>query len=325
MEMKSHNQKVQSLSSNKLLFALILFLVLAARPAQSQCLSAANPVGGSSNLLVLEQNTLRIISFYRHNYGNQYFEGDKLSDYNLIKSAGYNYFGTILGYGLTNKITVETELGYFIDKIQVYNGIPEYSLRGNGLSNVVVSLKGSLLKNNDKRFFISSSAGAKIPPSREPQIRNGVVLPVEVQPTLGAYGAVFQLFIVKEYPANGIRYFLTGRMETNARNNQDYKQGSAVYTSLFFSKHLMFPWLKGDWTAILQARNEIRGKDKTVIGWKESSGGSIYYLSPQLNTFVRKKWNLSIVFDVPVYQRFNGTQLATKYGISFNFARDFML
>lgn len=45
-----------------LLPALALMLGVAPR-VQAQCLSAINPVGGSSNLLVLEKNTLRVISF----------------------------------------------------------------------------------------------------------------------------------------------------------------------------------------------------------------------------------------------------------------------
>jgi len=90
-------------------------------------------------------------------------------------------------------------------------------------------------------------------------------------------------------------------------------------------QHLIFSWLKGDWTTILHIRNEIRNKDKTVNGWKESSGSTIFYFSPQINYTIREKWNISVLADLPVYQYFNGTQLATKYSISLNFARDFKL
>lgn len=282
-------------------------------------------MGGSNNLLVLEKQSLRVITFYRYNYGNRYFEGDKHSDFNLIKSANYNYAGSIIGYGLANKITIETELGYFFNKTQNYNLNPAYTLRGSGFSNAIISVKYSLFKNNSKRFFISSSLGAKIPFSIHPIYREGVELPVEVQPTVGAFGTVVQLFLVKEKPLNGIRYFVTGRMELNSKNNQDYKLGTSIFTSFFFSKHLMFSWLKGDWTTILQIRNELRSRDKTINGWKESSGSTIFYVSPQINYFIKEKWNVSLMLDLPVYQYFNGTQLATKYGMSLNFARYFKL
>lgn len=282
-------------------------------------------MGGSSNLLVLEKNSLRIISFYRYNFGNKYFEGDDHSDFSLIKNANYNYVGSIIGYGLADKVTLETELGYFFNKTQNYNLVPAYSLSGSGFSTGILSLKYGFLKNISKRFFISSSLGAKIPFSTEPISRDGVELPVEVQPTIGAFGTVVQLFMVKENPISGIRYFLTGRMEINAPNKQDYKLGTSVFTSFFISKHLMFSWLKGDWTTILQLRNEIRTKDKTINGWKESSGSTIFYFSPQINYTVNERWNISAMIDLPVYQYFNGTQLATRYGISLNLARDFNL
>jgi hypothetical protein len=315
--------KRYSLSLNKLIITFLLVTGLSIDHAPAQCLSSVNPVGGSNNLLVLEKKSLRVISFYRFNYGDQYFEGDKRSDFNLIKSANYNYAGSIIGYGLANKVTIETELGYFFNKTQNYNLVPAYILRGSGFSNAILSVKYSLLKDNSNRFFISSSLGAKIPFSTKPISRDGVELPVEVQPTIGAFGTVVQLFLVKEKPATGTRYFLTGRMELNSRNNQEYKLGKSIFTSAFVSKHLMFSWLKGDWTTILQIRNEIRNKDKTANGWKESSGSTIFYLSPQINYFIKEKWNVSLMFDLPIYQYFNGIQLATKYGLSLNIARDF--
>jgi len=293
--------------------------------AFAQCLSSVNPVGGSNNLLVLDKQSLRIISFYRYNYGDQYFEGNKRSDFNLIESANYNYAGCIIGYGLVDKVTLETEFGYFFNKTQHYNLDPAYTLRGNGLSNIILSVKFSLLKNNSKRLFISSSLGAKIPFSTKPISRDGVELPVEVQPTIGAFGMVIQSFLVKERPVTGARYFITSRVELNSKNNQEYKLGTSIFTSLFFSKHLMFSWLKGDWTTILQIRNETRAKDRNIAGWKESSGSSIFYFSPQLNHFIKEKWNISVMLDLPIYQYVRGTQLATKYGISLNIARDFKL
>ena len=87
----------------------------------------------------------------------------------------------------------------------------------------------------------------------------------------------------------------------------------------------MLSWLKGDWTIILQARNEIRNRDKTVNGWKESSGSTIFYFSPQINYSIKEKWDVSVMLDLPVYQNFNGIQLATKYGVSLNLARDLKL
>jgi len=313
------------LSFNRLITALFIVSFLYYGNAGAQCLSSANPVGGSANLLVLEKNSLRVIGFYRFSYGDQYYEGSKRSDFDLISSENYNYAGSIIGYGMADRVTLEAELGYFINKTQVYNIDPVYSLRGSGLSNAILSIKYSLLKDDEKRFFISSSIGAKIPFSTEPQSRDGVELPVEVQPTIGAFGMVIQGFMVKEKPITGTRYFLTSRLEINSRNTQEYKLGTSVITSFFLSKHLMLPWLRGDWTTILQLRNETRGIDRTITGVRESTGSTIFYLSPQINHFIKEKWNVSLIADIPVYRHFTGTQLTTKYGITITLAREFRL
>ena len=307
---------------------IVIFLLATAvftEHASAQCLSSANPVGGSNNLLVLEKKSLRIISFYRYNFGSQYYEGSSKSDFNLIKNANYNYLGNIFGYGLADRLTMEAEIGYFINKTQNFNIDPQYTLRGSGFSNTVLSAKYGLIKKNDSRFFLSSSLGVKIPLSTNPIIKDGVELPVDVQPTLGSFGMVAQLFMVKEKTLTGSRYFVTGRLELNSANKKEYKLGTSMFTSLFYSKHLMFPWLKGDWTVILQVRDELRGKDKTITGLKESSGSHLLYLAPQINYFIMEKWNISLMVDIPVYKYFNGIQLATKYGISVSLARDFRL
>jgi hypothetical protein len=312
------------LLSKEIVIAVVL-TVTATVSAGAQCLSSVNPVGGSNNLLVLEKNSFRAITFFRYNYGNRYYEGTERSDFDLIDRAGYSYGGMVAAFGLTDRLTMEAEMGYYFNKTQVYNLDPQYTLTGRGLSSAVLSARIGLLKDNSRRLFISSSVGAKIPFSTRPQSRDGVELPLDLQTTTGATGLVLQGFAVWELPVSGTRWFLTERVEVNARNRQDYRQGTSAFTSLFYSKHLMFPWLKGDWTAILQVRNELRGRDRTADGLRESTGSTVFYLSPQINYFIREKWNLSVTADLPLWQSFIGTQLAMRYGFSLNLARDFSL
>jgi len=55
-----------------------------------------------------------------------------------------------------------------------------------------------------------------------------------------------------------MRYFFISRVETNRPNINDYKPGNAVFNSMYVSGHLPDHWIKGDWTVILQLRNEFR-------------------------------------------------------------------
>ncbi len=302
----------------------MILLVIATRN-HAQCLSAVNPVGGTSNLLALEKNALRYIAFYKHGYGNQYFEGDKHSDFDLISSANYNYIGNIFGLGLTNKLTVESEVGYFINKTQEYDLEQTYSLRGYGFSDAVISMRYGFLTNHVKRLYFSASAGMRIPFSQRLQESDGVVLPLEVQPTWGSYGIVVQSFLVKENAEKGFRWFLTNRVESYVENKRDYRPGTAVFSSVYLSKHLMYSWIKGDWTTILQLRNEIRSKDKTEDHFRPSTGGVLFFIVPQINYVLKEKWSISVMVDIPVYQHFNGTQLGAGTGFVLSIARTFNL
>ena len=306
---------------------IILFIAVSFyyQLSSSQCLSSVNPVGGTSNLLALQPKTIRTITFHKFNYGNRYYQENQPSDFDLIERAFYNYIGTILGYGITSRLTLETEAGYFINKTQQYNVEPAQKQRGYGFSNVIVSARYGIYSNNYRRLYFSASAGMKIPCSGNYQVVNGVELSEELQPTIGSYGLVFQSYLVKENSFRGLRFFLTNRLETNRVNRKDFKLGTSFFTSFYVSKHLMFQWLKGDWTTILQIRNEIRNKNKRESVPVEASGGILFFLSPQINFSIHEIWNISIMGDIPVYQYLHGIQLGTKYGITLSLSRDFKL
>lgn len=293
--------------------------------SSGQCLSSVNPVGGTNNLLVLEKNSLRVISFYKFGQGDTYYEGNEQSSFDLIDRAWYNYLSCILGYGLTQKLTIEAETGYFINKTQKYNLAPEYRLRGNGFSNLVLLAKHSIYSEPVKRIYFTGSAGVKLPFSRNPQLTRNVELPVEVQPTSGAYGMVLNGSFVKENSSRGIRYFLTSRFESHTKNPNGYHPGNLWFNAVYVSKHLMFPWLKGDWTTIIQLRNEYRSYDWYNDQQKESSGSMLYFVSPQLNYVYKEQWYISAIIDFPVYQDFNGTQLGAGTGLTLILSKSFRL
>jgi hypothetical protein len=291
----------------------------------SQCLSSVNPVGGSDNLLVLEKNALRVISFYKSGQGKQYYEGSQHSDFDLISRAYYNYLSAVVGYGITGNLTLEIESGYFFNKTQDYDVGQGYRLTGKGLSNFVALARHGVYSDHTHRFYTTAGWGVKVPSSRNLQLADYVKLPVEVQPTLGAYGGVFTASVVKENSFTGMRYFLTTRMEAHLSNKEDYRPGTGIYTSVYVSKHLMYPWLKGDWTAIIQLKNEIRGYDKMENIRKVSSGSVLFFAVPQLNYSWREKWNVSALTDLPLYQYFNGTQLGAGTGFSLIVSRTFAM
>jgi len=318
---------------------VIFFLccTLCVNDLSAQCFtSPGNPIGGVANTGTIRKNGFRLITFYRYSKSDKYMEGNENVDLIKVDKAVYNYMGMILGYGITKNLTVETEIGYFINKKQWFNeslNLSEPVKEGYGFSNAVVSAKFNIYKNDDKRFGIAASVGGKFPLRQEAQVVNNTELSTDLQPSTGSYGMVFQAFILKEKPFQAIRFFLLHRSEINFPTSPDFflngveqQFGNLYYTSFIFSKHLHFryDWLTENWTAIVGIRNEVRSMDKQAGEVMEESGGYSFFLTPQLNYTIAERWNISALFDIPLYQYFNGVQLATKFAFSINITKDFI-
>lgn len=85
-----------------------------------------------------DAGTLRTVAFLRHSYSDTYYAGSRKAEFQGT-TAGYYYFGTVLAYGFTERLTAETELGLFLDKRKKDPSLaPEQAW---GLANGTVSLK----------------------------------------------------------------------------------------------------------------------------------------------------------------------------------------
>lgn len=298
-------------------YVLTLFLAYAsAAAAWSQCCSPGNPVGGSANVGTLDGGALRAMAFLRHSYSDTYFEGSRKAEFQGT-TAGYYYFGSVLACGITRRLTAETELGVFLDKRKRYgDNEPEHS---RGLANGVFSLKYGLWKNSFREWELTAGAGIRFPFTRKLAMSaDGYPLNMDVQPTTGAYGFVGQLFLYKGFLPRGWRFFLLNRYEKNAENNIGYRYGDALTSAIFASRKINLKW-----TAILQVRHEWRQIDHWEGIKLNSTGGEIVTLSPQINYTIARKWNVSFLFDIPVYRKYNLAQLSPKYAFAVNFVRDF--
>ena len=60
---------------------------------------------------------LRVNALYKYGFFETYYHNNvKLVNYGPIKNMSYNYTSLVLGYGLTKRLTLEHEAGYFINK-----------------------------------------------------------------------------------------------------------------------------------------------------------------------------------------------------------------
>jgi hypothetical protein len=303
---------------------ILSLLLLYNAPVAGQCFATSgNPVGGTANMGILDRGTLLVSTFYRFSYADRYLEGHQAYDgsMGILKDANFNYCGALASYGLFDKLTVEMEGGYFINKTQRYKFL-DHELTGFGPSNLVLSAKPLIYFNPETRFEISGGLGASIPFSLTMQQVNGVTLPVDIQPSTGSFGLVAQLYLIKENSFVATRYFMAARVEKFFKNNQDFLFGNIYSLSGFFSKHFAREDKKlKHTTAILQLRGQIKDRNVRVGNIVEASGNFLVFLSPQVNFNFFEHWNLSIFTDIPVYQYYNEIQLASRGSVGININR----
>lgn len=319
----------------KIKFVFFLLFLCLLQLAKSQCFSApGNPAAGTANLGTLKKNILRINLFHRYSYSDRYFEGFKHSDFSLYDKAYYNYLGNLLAFGLTNALTIEAETGYFLNKTIIYSPhlasvLPEMKKRGTGFSHSVISCKFLLADDEKNPVRWSGAAGIKIPLRMQPQYQNNSQLPQDVQPSNLAWGFVLQSYLLKENSFRGLRYFMINRYEYHFKNNQNFKWGQSLSSSLFVSKRLHFrkQWLTENWTGILQLRHELKTHNynyNLAEPKVKASGSHVLYLTPQLNYTANDLWNFSLMLDLPFLQYYNHIQIGNKFGVNFSITRDFV-
>jgi len=274
---------------------------------------------------VMDKQAMRMSLFYRFSCSDRYYEGHEAytGSKEVLQNASYHYLGFLSAYGLSEKLSLELEAGYFLSKTQLYY-IENTRLTGQGLSNLVVSLKPRLYAQPDKHVELSMAIGANLPFSRQMQQVKGVTLPIQVQPSTGCYGLVLQSFLVKEDPFRAIRFFWVYRMEYYLENLQAYMPGHMYINSFFLSKHFVFEqWKLGDLTFILQLRNQIQGRASRAGEAIGVSSHFLLFLIPQVNLSLGEHWNISGLFDLPLYRYYGGIQLAHKASFALTLIRDF--
>ncbi|MFZ4465055.1 MAG: hypothetical protein ACOYN5_14500 [Bacteroidales bacterium] len=307
--------------SDRAIIALSALIVLFSfKSVFSQCCSTGSPVGASVYVGVLNKNSLRAIAYYRHNFSNTYFEGtSKTTTNNQLESSNYNFSGISLAYGMTKRLTVETDFGYFFNKTQVFKTI-DYTEKGSGLSTGGVILKYGALVRPAKQFELTLGAGFRYPFSRDPQMIDNVQLSRDVQPSTNAFAVSGMFFISKGFPQAKMRLFSINRFDHNFADKLDYKYGDILVNSVFVSRLIAKNFL-----ALLQLRSEYRWKDEDTGVKRANSGNLLMILSPQLNYAVASKWNISLMTDIPVFKNYNGKQLTPAYSVAIGLTRDFDL
>jgi len=297
----------------KILFLLLLGLLFS-DSSYAQCCSAGNPFfyGEQANLA---HKQLQIIAGYKYSLSDQYYHKDSKEDIDFIDKAYFNYLNLQLIYGLTRKLSIQTDLGYFVNRTEQYKIEDWETINGYGIGDAGLTIKYLVYKSFSRKLSIIPSVGIKFPIGVFDQEVDHVKLPITVQPSSGSFKYLVNFYMSKSFKGSkfNLGFFSSAEFPQLIDSENFYYQ----YGNMFLFSLVGSYYVTDKLTLGLELRNENRSKasrenDQTV----ESSGYNIVYAVPHLSYAFAKKWFIAINADIPVYKYYNGIQLANKFAIS---------
>jgi hypothetical protein len=305
---------------------ILVFALLSAYSFESyaQCCAAGNPVSGDGQQKSINKNQLRIYGSFKHSYSEQYYFEDKKEDVAFIDNSQFNYSSIQATYGITKKWNMQAELGYFFDKSQTVNMPDKYVFKGYGIGDLGITARYQILSLVKPQSELVGSIGAKFPVGKFDQDMDGAILPISLQPSTGAMKYNAGLYYSRVNSNNKFSFYSFLFAEYSSLIQSDffyYKYGN-YYSLSAFGKYKLTPRIY----AVLQLREEVRGKDKRENNEEIASTGSyVLYTAPQLIYNFYGTWTLLCQADFPLYKYVNGEQLTNKYSFTAGIHKTFNL
>jgi hypothetical protein len=283
--------------------------------SQCTCTSGAaiggmTPVSGTTNVGVLQKKNMNTVLFSTFGSGSNYFSGNEKVKNVDVEEMKYAYSSLSAGYGITDKLTVEAEIGYFWDKYQRFIGDQEYN--SSGLSHFGLGLKYNLLHSLARKLEFTGGLNFTSPL----QFGNEN-LPQNILPSSGNYGTGIFILFHKGLNKGKSRLMLINRSGITFENSIEYQYGNYSITSGYYVQSI-----GKKFAAIAEFRSEIRDRDTYEGNTFKDSGGYIFYFTPQVNYSFRN-WNFSILADIPIYRYYNGSQLGKSFSVGLNINQEF--
>ncbi|HXB38946.1 MAG TPA: hypothetical protein VNZ49_00300 [Bacteroidia bacterium] len=301
----------------------ILFLFSENSNLFSQCCTSGCCTPGTANFGVLEKGDLLFFSFFKRNYSDSYYSGDRPNSFSYLTNDYADYAGSNFSYGITNKFTVQASIGYFTAKVENFDVpvIGQQQFFAKGLSDLETFLKYNIFNSKKDVLSFTLSGGAKFPTGAYKLQQNNVQLTRDVQPGTGSYSGIFIFYaMVKPFKNKKNSIMINSRTDFNGTNPAGYQYGVSN-TNTISSVIKLYKEI----SLIVMLRNENRDCDKINNSRMFSSSSTRLFASPGISANVGHEIVFSFYGDFPVYQYYAGTQLASKYAFSFSLSKVFEL
>lgn len=307
----------------------------------AQCCAggSGSPVAGGTSQGVLSSKQFELNTNFQYINTNNFYTEDKPDTLKYFDSfhSTYQYFR--LAYGLTEKLTMSIEAGYFFIKEEVgLNNDPSKTYNTSGIGDLIIFPRYQIYNLKAKKVSAEMTIGLgyKIPLGSYNDSTGNVepfsgqtfyvTNPQAVQLTSGAQDIIFYLFNSVSLPRNNFRFFVNAMYIKKGWNPLGERLGDFASVGLFagktfFDKLGVTIQLRREWT------DEIT-LNKNILLYAypnydvEATGYTKVFVTPQLS-FSQGKFTVYGLIDIPVYQYVTKTQVGTEFqatvGLSFRF------
>jgi hypothetical protein len=240
-----------------------------------------------------------------------FYEGSKKISYSTDTKFVSNRVTLTAAYGIFHRLSATAIVPYTWKKKSI-----DYDPTGlhvenstNGVGDITFMLRYSPLARSFVNFReLSVGLGLKLPTGSVDQRNSGFLLPEELQPGTGSWdytGSVsyYQGFEPVDFIVSGT-YLIT----TPHDDYQFGNQFSYILASVFHVRERL------DLSAAFSGL--VRGKDREAGEDVSSTGRHQLWLVPGIKArVIPEMLGLQAYFELPIYQHFNGLQLAGDYNI----------
>jgi hypothetical protein len=288
-----------------------------------QCCTAGNPVGGDGSNDGLNKNELRISASYKYSLSKDYFHKDSKITVPYIDKSYFDYNNLSFTYGLSPRLSLHTELGYFVDKTQDSKmDCENVVINSHGLGDLFFNVRYTAIKTVKPISQLVISAGTKIPVGAFNEDINGVTVPLSLQPSSGALKFNLGTFYSRKRADKKVGWNSFALFEIS----QTIKKGYLIYR---YGNYFQFAFagtyaVTKNFNFIANAKLEYRSKDERENNIKiESSGSSVVFMNPQFIYNFKYRWGFIAMADIPVYKYMDGYQLTNKFSFQLGIRKSF--
>lgn len=320
------------------LFVILFFCTTYCTSAQSCCSGGSgSPIAGGASQGVLQERQMELSLNYQY-LGTDRFKAGDVDTARLFNFLYSNYFYGRIAYGLSKKLTISVEAGYFINKTEIALHKKD-TFSSKGIGDLIIFPRYNVYNRNTEltRTEITLGLGYKIPlgsyNDSSVVYQNPYTLkkyyttnPPTVQPTTGSQDFIFYGFLYRGWVEPKFRVFANLLYIKKGWNPMGQKFGDFASVGLFAGKTFFKRFgvtlqVRGEWIDKMKYDHNLDMLALYGMDVKSTGSKKVFFV-PQLS-YTQNNFTVYALSEIPLYQYVNRVQAVSYYsviaGISYRF------